>query len=129
MADVSPFEAVKTIFNKQRLTEEEISGCSKWMLNKIMSCDKQLGLIANELNNEFVTPKMVYDCYFYGLAPVPNKYIPYNAKKAAVEKEMRYIMEFYQVNQNVAKQYQKLISPEEKQTVIDFFEKRGTKKK
>jgi hypothetical protein len=42
---------------------------------------------------------------------------------------MRYIMDFYKVNQNVAKQYQKLIGDDEKAKIVEYFEKRGAKKK
>lgn len=126
---ISPFEAVKTIHTKERLPDEIIDGISKWMVNKIFSCDMQLCMLANVLNTEHVTERMLYDCYFYGTERQPKKYIPYNAKKTAVEKEMRYIMDFYQVNQNVAKQYQQLISDEEKAKIVDYYEKRGIKKK
>jgi hypothetical protein len=110
-------------------SEQEMEGYSRWMMNKYASCNQQIALIANELNNEFVTDKMNFDVYYYALPKNPKKYIPYNAKKAAVEKEMRYIMDFYKVNQNVAKQYQKLIGDDEKAKIVEYFEKRGAKKK
>lgn len=128
MAEVSPFDVVKGILNKTRLPDEDINNFSQWMVNKIFSCDRGTSLIANELNNQFVSNKMLYDCYYYGTPKCPNKYIPYNAKKAAADKELRYIMNYFNVNQNVAKQYQKLIGDDEKAFIVDYYEKRGVKK-
>lgn len=127
---VSPFDAIKTIFNKNKLQGEAITkDYSRWMLGKILSCDQQLAMLANELNNSFVDNQMHYDCCFYGIPKNPQKYIPYLAKKAAAEKEMKYIMDYYGVNQNIAKQYQLLISDAEKKTIAEFFENRGVKSK
>jgi hypothetical protein len=127
---VSPFDVVKSIFKKEKLQGEPITkDYSKWMVNKIFSCDQQLAILANELNNEFVSNQMSYDCYFFGIPKNPSKYIPYLAKKAAAEKEMKYFMEYFGVNQNVAKQYQLLIGDDEKKTIAEFFENRGAKKK
>jgi hypothetical protein len=126
---MNPFDMSKNILKKETKLSREIveTDTSAFMLNKIFSNDMQFCLVANELNRTGFTNRMVYDCYYHGL-PKSGKYIKYSSKKAQVDKEIKYLMEYYKCNQNIAKQYMKLISPEDKAMIVDFFEKRGIKR-
>ena len=126
---MTPFDISKNIMKKETKLSSDVieSEGSPWMLNRIFSNDKGYCVIANELNRDFLTNKMVYDCYYHGL-PKTSKYIQYNSKKATIDKHIKYFMDYYMCNQHTAKQYLKLVSPEEKAHIIEFFEKRGAKK-
>lgn len=123
---LSPFDISKNILQKQpKLSDEVIeSDLNVWMTNLILSSDQNLCMIANELNKNGFTKKMVYDCLYYGI-PKTSKFIPYNAKKEKAEKEVQYLMEYFQCSQQTAKQYSVLISEEEKAEIVEYFEKRG----
>jgi hypothetical protein len=124
----SPFDIMKNILKKQPLmSDEDIKGC-QWMLNKCFSCDPLYAYIADNLNVEGMTDRMVYECYYYGIPKTPSKYITYLAKKPAEEKENKYFMEYFGCSQETAKQYMKMISKDEKTYIIKFFEQRGLRK-
>lgn len=125
---ISPFDIMKNILKKEPLiVDDDIVG-SKWMLNKIFSCDQSYAQLSSNLNTDSFTDKMVYDCYYYGLPKTPNRYIKYLAKKPEEEKETRYFMEYFGCSQETAKQYRKLCSKDESKYIKDYFEKRGIKK-
>lgn len=126
---ISPFDFMKNILSKEKRYshEEVVNEFNLFMVNRIFSNDQQLILIANELNKKGITNQMGYDCYFYGI-PKSKRFIQYNSKKEKTDKHIQYLMEYYQCNLTTAKQYMNLISDEEKLYIVDFFEKRGTKK-
>jgi hypothetical protein len=126
---VTPFDISKNILKKETKLSSEVidKDGNPWMLNRIMSNDEKYCILATELNHVGYTNKMVYDFYYHGLVKT-NKYIPYNSKKATVDTEIKYLMDYYKCSQATAKQYLVLISKEEKQMIVDFFEKRGSKK-
>ena len=121
----SPFDIMKLCFNKERyLTDQELEGYSQWMMNKILSCH-DLFCNAALLLNIPMTDRMHYDCLYHGLPKIDKMYIPYLAKKQAVEKDILNICEFYSVSYNVAKLYLELMSDEEKTQIKNFCEKKG----
>ena len=125
---MTPFDISKNVMKKEtKLAKEVIDrDGNPWMLNRIFSNSLKFCIIANELNRTGFTNKMVYDVYYYGL-PKTNEYIQYNSKKATLDKQLKYVMDYYKCNQNTAKQYMKLIAPEELTEIVEFFEKRGAK--
>jgi len=129
---LSPFDVMKMCFTKKpHLSNEELSGYSQWMMGKIMSNDQSLVFLACELSKP-MDDRMHYDCLYHGLPEIDNKgkgkYIPWNCTKPKKEQEIQYLMEHFQVNQTTAKMYHELISKEEMQYIIFFFENRGVKK-
>jgi hypothetical protein len=132
---LSPFDVSKNLLNKDiHFTNDDLKGYSAWMVNKIFSCHEQYAFIANALSRcgindgvSRVTDRMNYDCYFYLIPKNPKLYIPYSAKKPKAEKEIQYIMEYYQCNQNDAKTYHKLMSEADMKAITEYFENRGVK--
>lgn len=132
---LSPFDVSKNILTKERhLNDDELKGYSAWMVNKIFSCHEQYVFISNALSRcgmfdgvSRVTDQMNYDCFYYMIPKNMKLYIPYNAKKHKAEKEIQYIMEYYQCNQSNACTFHKLMSPEEQKRINEFFENRGVK--
>ena len=100
---------------------------SPFIINRFMSCERGFALVANLVNRNGFTKQMVRDLYFHGL-PKSNKFIKYNAKKEKAEKTLKYIMDHFGVNLQTAKDYSVLLSEKEIQEIIDFNEKRGSKK-
>jgi hypothetical protein len=132
---LSPFDISKNVLTKQKhLTPEELQGYSAWMVNKIFSCHDSYAFIANALSRcgvtdgvSRVTDQMNYDCYYYLIPKNPKLYIPYTAKKEKAEKEIKYLMEYYNCNQEHAKTYRKLIGEDDMKFITEYFENRGRK--
>lgn len=127
---LSPFDFSTNILKKQARFEDDViqKEYSQWMLNKIISCDQDNIFLANELNKcGNISNKMSYDAYYYYLSKT-SKFIKYLCKKPQTESEILHIMKYYQVNQNVAKQYREHLSDEEVKAIVDGYEKKGTKK-
>lgn len=127
---LSPFDFSTNILKKQDRFDDDViqKEYSQWMLNKIMSCDPDNIFLANELNKYGnISNKMSYDTYYYYLKK-SSKFIKYLCKKPQTETEILHIMKYYQVNQNVAKQYREHLSDEEVKAIVDGYEKKGTKK-
>lgn len=127
MADL--FTYIKRLTNKQPIDEskEEFEkGYSKYMINRFFSCEKSFVMLAKEMNRDGITNEMHFD-FMDTIIPKSNKFIRYNLKKSKVDKEIKYIADFYQCSLQHAKQYRKLISKEDMKKIKDFFEKRGKK--
>lgn len=126
---LSPFDISKNILKKESKLSNEVidSDVNSFMLNRIFSNDINMCLIANELNKNGYSKKMIYDCYYYGI-PKTSKFIPYNSKKEKREEELQYMMEYFQCSQTTAKQYLALISEDEKKTIVEYFKNRGIQK-
>lgn len=123
------FDYSNVILKKQKFDEpDEVfeKEFVPFIINRLFSCDQSLALVANEVNRNGFTKRMIFDLYFYGV-PKCNKFISYNAKKAKAEKELQYIMEYYKCNMTTAKDYQVLLSEDDRDKIIEYFEKRGRK--
>jgi hypothetical protein len=122
----NPFDIVKNIMKKETRLELEDPDYPSYMVNKIFSNDEQLALFANCMNRSEITPRMNYHFYYYGI-PKIGRYIAYN-KKTLADKEVRYLMQYYECNSNLAKTYMKLLSKEEIKEIVGYYEKRGVVK-
>jgi len=120
------FDMVNVIFEKKAIpTEEEIKKhCNPYMINMMLSCDAQFTGIAHEMSKLKISNKMYFDCLYNGL-PKIKKYIKWNAKKAAKEQDILYLMEYYGCSQTTAKTHEKLIDKGEMDSIRDSFTKRG----
>lgn len=107
-------------------TEEFEKEFNVFMTNRLFSCDQALALIANEVNRNGFTKKMIWDLYFHGI-PKTTRFIRYNAKKAKADTELKYVMEYFGINMLQARDYVVLLDKNELQKIIDFYEKRGKK--
>lgn len=127
---VGLFDFLKRLVNKKSLPEtqegEELDGFSPFMINRFMSCEMNFVQLSNAMNTNGLTKEMVFDFYDHTI-PKNNTFIKYNAKKEKAEKHLKYVMDWYTCNIQTAKQYMRLISEDEMQEIIDFFEKRGRK--
>lgn len=125
---MKPFEFLNICFEKKKHpTDQDIDKyLNQYLLNMVLSCDKALTGLAAELSMVKITNKMYYDCLYYGL-PKTKKYIKYNAKKAAKDEEIQWLMEYYNCSQQVAKEYHAIISDEEMKEIKTYFTKRGIK--
>lgn len=108
--------------------EEFEKGFNTFMINRVMSCEQSLVLVANEANRPGFTKRMTRDLYFHGL-PKINKFIKYSARKAKADTEMKYIMDYFGVNMSTAKDMLQLIDQEELDRIVEYYEKRGKTKK
>jgi hypothetical protein len=125
---LSPFDVSKNILKKEkRLDDTEIDKMSVWMINRIFSNDDQFVFYANMINIPSVSNKMVYDFYYYGI-PKSSRYIPYSSKKTVIDEEIRYLMNYYECNLRIAKQYHKLLSKETMKEIVEYYTKRGVTK-
>lgn len=122
---LTPFDYVKCINAKEYPSSFE--GYSQWMVNKVFSCHSEYYVLATEMSKQ-MSDREHFDFYYYLLPKNPKLYIPYLCKKEKTEKDIQYLMEYYQINQTTAKQYLKLISDEDMKTVRGYFENRGLKK-
>lgn len=125
------FQYVDEILKKKVIDEppEEFEkGFNTFMINRVLSCDQSLVLVANEANRPGFTKKMTRDLYFHGL-PKINRFIKYSAKKQKADTEMKYLMDYFGVNMSTAKDMLELISHDELDHIVEYYEKRGAKKK
>lgn len=125
------FQHVDELLKKKVIDEppEEFEkGFNTFMINRVLSCDQSLVLVANEANRPGFTKKMTRDLYFHGL-PKINRFIKYSAKKQKADTEMKYIMDYFGVNMTTAKDMFQLIDQEELDRIVEYYEKRGKTKK
>jgi len=123
------FDYLKRLTNKELLEESQEQfekDYSPYMVNRFFSCDKRLLMVAKEMNRSGITKQMHFD-FLDTVVPKKRKFLKYNLKKAKLDKERQYISEFYQVNAQRAKEYYRLMSEDDMQEIINFFEKRGKK--
>jgi len=123
------FEEVDILNKKTRYpTSDEIKSGSQWMLNRMFSCSPTFYPLAVEMNMySTLDNKLHFDCYYFGI-PKNKNFIQYNAKKAKTDQLILMIAEFYNCNENIAKDYLELLTKEEIKTVEDYFNKRGRMK-
>lgn len=100
---------------------------SPWIINRLMSCDQQIAVVANEVNMGLYTKKMTFDLYRYGL-PKINRFVKYSAKAEKASRELKYVMEFHGMSMKQAKDFLALADPAELKTIVDYYEKRGRAK-
>lgn len=122
------FEEIDIINKKTRYpTDEEIYSGSQWMINKMFSCSPYFFPLSVEMNKfQTIDSKMHFDSYFFGI-PKNKNFIQYNAKKQKADEQIKMIMEFYNCNQEVAKDYSQLISKEDMKRMEEYFKNRGRK--
>ncbi|HBY64820.1 MAG TPA: hypothetical protein DEG42_00175 [Acholeplasmataceae bacterium] len=131
MAAKGLFDYLNAI-NKKSLPKDEdkstfVKGFSPFIINRFMSCEPSFVFLANAMNMNYgYTPEMVFDFYYLGV-PKNNKFIKYNAKKEKAEKTIQYLMDWFKVNTDTAKQYATVISEEELGTITEYYENRGRK--
>ena len=123
------FDIVSIILEKKEIPSDEVikKHCNQYMINQMFSCDSQLSEIAHEMSKLKISNKMFFDCLYNGI-PKCKKYIKWNATKAKKEQNIKYLIDFFKVSPETAKQYVGIIDKKEMQTIIDFFEKRGVAK-
>lgn len=121
----------KTVYYK---TDEELKGYSQWMVARFLISEPLYAPVIAELNSSYIlSDRMHYDFLYHAL-PKMNKFLKYNMKKEESEKNLKYLMEYFNVGLQQAKKYATLISTEEFDSIIEHFEHRGaatpvTKKK
>jgi len=95
-----------------------------FIINRVFSCDNNLVLIANLCNQGGMTKEMIRDLYYYGV-PKGKRFIKYSAKKEKSDGLIKYLMDYFGVNQHTAKQYAVLLDKKEIDEIVEFYEKRG----
>jgi len=124
---LTPFDIVRNILRKEtKLCDEVVDKLPSYMITKIISNDEQLVFYANIINRSNISNKMVYNFYYFGI-PKTFKNISYNSKKLVIDKEIRYLMEYYRCNKNTASDYYKLLPKEDIKEIIEYYENRGVK--
>jgi exonuclease III len=123
------FDIVSIILEKKPYpSDEDIQKhCNPYMVGTMLSCDPQLVEIAYEMSKLKISNKMYFDCLYNGI-PKCKKYIKWNANKAKKEQNIKYLIDYFKVSPEIAKQYVGIIAENEMQFIISFFEKRGVAK-
>lgn len=120
---MKPFEYIINITEKTSYVED-LKDYSVYVMNKYLSCDEKLVHLAHLLNQYQLTNKRHYDLLWYGVDK-KKRYIKYNAAKEKLDKEILYLMKYYQVNSSVAKDYHELLSDEEKNQIYKIYKEIG----
>lgn len=123
---MNPFDYIKSINKKEYC--EDLSGFSVWMTNKVFSADPNFVCLTNcvnKLNNHNLSKKTIYDFYYYTI-PKNRKFLGYPKGEKELKK-IKYIQEYYKLNEEQAKEYSNLLTKKEIKKVVDYFEKRGRK--
>lgn len=128
MKKKTPWDYINSITNKDY--QEDISGFSPYLTNKYFSASDVLVHLSNgavNLIGAHVLPKRaVYD-YYYFVVPQRRMFLKF-PKALKASKDLEYIMNYYNVNERVAKDYLEILDKSEMKEIRDFFEKRGLKK-
>lgn len=128
MKKKTPWDYINSITNKQY--QDDISGFSPYLTNKYFSASETLVHLANGAPNligAHVLPKRaVYDYYYY-VVPKRRMFLKF-PKALKVTKDLKYIMDYYNVNERVARDYMEILDKKELKEIKDYFEKRGIKK-
>ena len=123
---MNPFDYIKSINSKNYI--EDISGFSYWLTFKVYSVDPGYVFLVNALNKRGIhklSKRAVYDFLFYTI-PKNRKFLKYPKSLKQVN-NVKYLMEYYGVNENIANDYYELIEPEEMKEIKEYFIKRGLK--
>jgi len=124
-----PWDYINSITNKDY--QEDISNFSPFLTARFFSTHPSFVHLANGspnlIGSHRLPKRAIYD-YYYHVVPKRRMFLKY-PKPLKELKEIEYIMKYYNVNERVAKDYRELLSKDELKKVIDFFEKRGLKKK
>lgn len=120
------FDIFNIIVEKKKKPAPDIIDrhCNQWMLNMLMSSDKTMVSIANQMSQLKLSNAAYFDCLYYGI-PKTKKFIKYNAKKEKKQQDVSYMMEYFKCNNQTAESYLSIIKEDELQKIRDFYEKRG----
>lgn len=108
---------------------EDISGFNPWITAKVYSVHENWVRLANAINllgSNKLSPRAIYDFYYYTV-PRNKRWLPY-PKTAKDPIQVQYVMEWFGVNEMVAKDYIDLLDKKELKKITDAFEKRGVRK-
>jgi hypothetical protein len=119
-----PFSAINSIANK---TPCDIENYNPWLTNTSFSNNRDTVIYANEMNKfHFVDDKMQYDFYYNVL---PKKKYFSKWQKKSVSKSNKYIMLYYDVNEQKAEEIEKILKASEIKFIVDYENnKKGGKK-
>jgi len=122
---MTPFDYVTSILKKEQYIDD-ISAFALYITNKLFSNDKQLVSLANIVNKIGVTtlPKRALYDYYYFLIPKSNKFIKYPKKQDEFE-NIKYIMQYYEVNEEQAKTAIQFLNNDEINQIVNLFVKQG----
>lgn len=139
------------------LSDRELKDYSQWMINIILSNDPMYCFLAQELNKEMSnrmhfdclfyglpkkTPRCKCKSESYKLVEQDGDlihicskcgkkiyvyFIQFNSKKFNVENEIKFISDFYNVNEFDAMQMANIISEEELKRISQFYERKDGK--
>ena len=126
MTAISPFDFIKSINSKTY--KEDIAGFSPYLTNKVYSVHEHWVHLANAINllgNSRLSPRAIYDFYFC-VIPKNRRWLAY-PKTIKDPKTVGYLMEWFGVNEQQARDYLDLIEKDELKEIITYFEKRGVK--
>ncbi|NCP97677.1 hypothetical protein GW796_05480 [archaeon] len=123
------FDYLKSLTNKKIKyeSEEDFKGYSQWMINRYLSTIDSLLPIVSEINREYIISDKAHYNLFFTIIPKSNSYLKYNFKKEKNDKEIEYLMNYFNCDFHLAKTYSELISKEEFEKIISFYEDRGYK--
>lgn len=121
----NPFEYSKSILNSKQYMDD-VSGFVPFLMNKLFSAHPEMIVLANIANGmgaSKLSKRAIYDFYFYTV-PQTKRWLKYPKNPAEIQ-TTKYIMDYFGIREEVAKDYLILLSKEEIKEIIDYFEKRG----
>jgi len=118
---LSPFDVFKSIQNLEYL--EDISPVNRYMLDQIISAYPEFVHAVNNLNkigNHILSKRAIYDYYYHCIGGCKG-YAPY-PKKQKDENVTKYLQDYFNVKEGIAKQYMSLMSQEDLSALEKMYE-------
>lgn len=124
----NPFEYAKSIMNKETYFED-VSGFSAFLMGKLFSADQNFVSLANFLNRLGVhqlSKRAIYD-FYYHIIPKSRRWLKYPKKEAEL-KNGKYLMEYFGIDENEAKDYLKILPKDDVKRIVNLYENQGVKR-
>ena len=118
----SPFNYIKNIQTKKEY-DEELSGFNPWITETLFSTDSNyVFLVSMGKKSPYKQSKRaLYDFYYYTI-PKSNKWLKYPKKEDLTT--LKYVQEYYQINDDMAADYMQFLSKKELDEIILIMEQR-----
>ncbi len=126
MSAKSPFDFIKSL--NQKDYQEDLKGFVPYITGMVYSMHPEWIKIAEDINligSHRLPIRVIYDYYYYGI-PKNTKFLGY-PKGVKATKNIKYLMEHFKINQEVAQEYLELIDKKDMKAIADIFEKQGIK--
>ena len=126
MSTKSPFHFIKSI--NQKDYQEDLKGFVPYITGMVYSMHPKWIQYAEDMNligSHRLPIRAIYDYYYYGV-PKNKEFLGY-PKGTKASKNIKYLMEYFVINEEVASDYLDMIDKKELKGIVEIFEKQGLK--